>query len=184
MQHHRAGCGVAHGQSDSATDRGQALFLSDAGACPYSTLVLLLILLSRFLRHHSPIHAELAVDGLLVAVFLGQGFGQQPLASVDPLPRTLQMVLVGHCLDRSIPLLTLHPVVCAIVSNFDDFVSHYLIAKVPRACVLLRAALVPRWDGPNEPAPPTPAPFPGWACHRRIAYAVSLPFGGSGAERA
>src|ERR1700733_9648851 len=146
--------------------------------------MLLLVFVRSLLRHHSPINAKLAVYGLLIAVFLRQGFGKQTLASVNPLPRTLQMVLVGHCLDRSIPLLTLHPVVCAIVGNFDDFVSHYLIAKVSRACVLLRAALVPRWDGPNEPAPPTPAPFPGWACHRRIAYAVSLPFGGSGAERA
>jgi hypothetical protein len=136
--------------------------------------MLLLVFVRSLLRHHSPIDAELAVYGLLVAVFLGQGFGQQPLASVDPLPRTLQMVLVSHGLDRPIPLLTLHPIVCAIVSNFEDFVSQYLIAKVSRACVLVRAAFVIVYPRPAISARPIPPPrFETVSC--RFACLVAEP---------
>src|ERR1700722_19636442 len=98
MQHQRAGCGVARGQKLTSgrrpigswasvwSDRA-GVFLEEAGSTTIaSTLVLLLILLNGFLTNLSPVHAELALNTMLIAVLLGQGFGQEPFPGFYPKP--------------------------------------------------------------------------------------------------
>jgi hypothetical protein len=131
---------ISGGRPQSKTHRGLGL-----------PALFLLVFLSRFLANPSPIHSELALNRLPIAVNFWQRFRQKPFTSVYTLLGPLDMVPVEHNFGHTVPPLTPHPVWRAGADavwppNPPD--APQLRARHPAARLFLRRIFVdvPGWE--------------------------------------
>jgi hypothetical protein len=86
-------------------------------------------------------HLKLAGQFQLVAIALGLELGEQPFARVDAKARALDVLGVEHRDLAAILVLTLHPVVGAVIRDLVDLVGHALKLDIPRARIMRRKPL-------------------------------------------